>query len=49
VVHGESGVGKSELLREYGRRHEARYPAGRYWIDCRLNLAQELANLGRQC
>jgi tetratricopeptide (TPR) repeat protein len=49
VVHGESGVGKSELLREYGRRHEARYPAGRYWIDCRLNLAQELANLGRLC
>ena len=49
VVHGESGVGKSELLREYGRRHEARYPAGRYWIDCRLNLASELANLGRQC
>jgi len=49
VMHGESGVGKSELLREYGRRHEARYPAGRYWIDCRLNLAQELASLGRQC
>jgi tetratricopeptide (TPR) repeat protein len=49
VVHGESGVGKSELLREYGRRHEARYPAGRYWIDCRLNLASELANLGRHC
>ena len=49
VVHGESGVGKSELLREYGRLHEARYPAGRYWIDCRLNLASELASLGRQC
>jgi len=49
VVHGESGVGKSELLREYGRRHEARYPAGRYWIDCRLNLAQEIARLGRHC
>lgn len=49
VVHGESGVGKSELLREYGRRHEARYPAGRNWIDCRLNLAQEIATLGRQC
>jgi tetratricopeptide (TPR) repeat protein len=49
VVHGESGVGKSELLREYARRHEARYPAGRYWIDCRLNLAQELASIGRQC
>ena len=49
VVHGESGVGKSELLREYARRQEARYPAGRYWIDCRLNLAQELASLGRQC
>jgi hypothetical protein len=49
VVHGESGVGKSELLREYARRHEARYPAGRYWIDCRLNLASELASLGRQC
>jgi hypothetical protein len=42
-------VGKSELLREYARRQEARYPAGRYWIDCRLNLAQELASLGRQC
>jgi tetratricopeptide (TPR) repeat protein len=49
VVHGESGVGKSELLREYARRHEARYPAGRYWIDCRLNLASGLASLGRQC
>jgi len=49
VVHGEPGVGKSELLREYGRRHQTRYPGGRYWIDCRLNLAQEIASLGRQC
>jgi tetratricopeptide (TPR) repeat protein len=49
VVQGESGVGKSELVREYARRHKARYPAGRYWIDCRLNLAQEIASIGRQC
>ena len=49
VVHGESGVGKSELLREYARRHESRYPGGRYWIDCRLNLAQEIASIGRNC
>ncbi len=49
VVHGESGVGKSELLREYARRHEARYPGGRYWIDCRLNLGQEIASIGRHC
>jgi tetratricopeptide (TPR) repeat protein len=49
VVQGESGVGKSELLREYARRHEVRYPAGRYWMDCRLNLAQEIASIGRQC
>ncbi|MFN9619569.1 MAG: AAA family ATPase [Synechococcaceae cyanobacterium] len=49
VVHGESGVGKSELLREYARRHASRYPGGRYWIDCRLNLAQEIASIGRNC
>ncbi|MFM9101331.1 MAG: tetratricopeptide repeat protein [Cyanobium sp.] len=49
VVFGEPGVGKSELLREVARRQEARYPGGRYWIDCRLNPAQEIANLGRQC
>jgi hypothetical protein len=29
VVFGESGVGKSELLREVARRQEARNPGGR--------------------
>lgn len=48
MVHGESGVGKSELLREYARRHTARYPGGRYWIDCRLNLAHEITTIGRE-
>ena len=49
VVHGVSGVGKSELLREYARRHVDRYPGGRYWINCSLGPTEELLRIGRQC
>jgi tetratricopeptide (TPR) repeat protein len=49
VVHGVSGVGKSELLREYARRHAYRYPGGRYWINCSLGPTEELLRIGRQC
>ena len=49
VIHGVSGVGKSELLREYARRHAHRYPGGRYWINCSLGPAEELLRIGRQC
>jgi len=49
VVHGVSGVGKSELLREYPRRHAHRYPGGRYWINCSLGPTEELLRIGRQC
>ncbi len=49
VVHGVSGVGKSELLREYARRHANRYSGGRYWINCSLGIPDELVRIGRQC
>ncbi len=32
VVHGKSGVGKSEVAREYARRHQARYTNGAFFI-----------------
>jgi tetratricopeptide (TPR) repeat protein len=49
VIHGVSGVGKSELLREYARRHAHLYPGGRYWINCSLGPIEELLRIGRQC
>jgi hypothetical protein len=33
VLHGSPGVGKSELAREFGRRHRSAYPGGTFVID----------------
>jgi len=33
VLHGERGVGKSELAREFARRHRDRYSGGTFWVD----------------
>ncbi|WP_170244892.1 metallophosphoesterase, partial [Pararhodospirillum oryzae] len=33
ILHGPPGVGKSELAREYGRRHGDRYPGGTFFLD----------------
>ncbi len=33
VLYGQSGVGKSELAREYARRHRASYPGGTFVVD----------------
>ena len=36
-LHGEPGVGKSELAREYARRHRDLYPGGCLFIDAGLS------------
>ena len=47
VLHGPSGVGKSELAREFARRNEARFPGGRFVVDMRASGAPvDLARLG---
>jgi tetratricopeptide (TPR) repeat protein len=45
VLHGEPGVGKSELAREFARRHKDRYPGGRFLLDARYP-AVDLAKMG---
>lgn len=47
VLHGPPGVGKSELAREYARRHAARYPGGRYFLDATGGMPDGLAAIGR--
>jgi tetratricopeptide (TPR) repeat protein len=48
VLHGPSGVGKSELAREYARTQQARYPGGTFVIDVRASgPPPELARIGR--
>jgi tetratricopeptide (TPR) repeat protein/predicted phosphodiesterase len=48
VLHGEPGVGKSELAREYARRSRQRYPGGTFVVRAGGgNEPVELANLGR--
>lgn len=49
VLSGAPGVGKSELAREYARRHGARYPGGTFFVDATssstpVDLARIAAN-----
>ncbi|MGI8631302.1 MAG: tetratricopeptide repeat protein [Solirubrobacterales bacterium] len=50
LVHGQPGVGKSELAREYGRRNRHSYPGGTFFVNCgngdeMVDLAQVGTNL----
>jgi zinc protease len=36
VLHGEPGVGKSELAREFARSQKDQYPGGRFLLDARF-------------
>ncbi len=48
VLHGEPGVGKSELAREYARRDARRYPGGAFVVDARAGgPPPQLAEIGR--
>ncbi len=45
LLHGAPGVGKSELAREYGRRHRDRYPGGTLFVSC--GNGDEMVDLAR--
>ncbi|MSV27314.1 MAG: hypothetical protein EXQ52_01000 [Bryobacterales bacterium] len=48
VLHGEPGVGKSELAREYARRHRGNYGGGAFWVDASTDsIAIHLAGIGK--
>jgi tetratricopeptide (TPR) repeat protein len=48
ILHGSPGVGKSELAREFARRHRNRYPGGTFLIEAGTNVAKiDLARIGR--
>lgn len=48
VLHGQAGVGKSELAREFARRERSRYPGGTFIVDAREDaIVVELARIGR--
>jgi tetratricopeptide (TPR) repeat protein len=48
VLHGQAGVGKSELAREFSRRDRERYPGGTFLVDARPDaVVVELARIGR--
>jgi tetratricopeptide (TPR) repeat protein len=48
VLHGEPGVGKSELAREFARQHRERYSGGTFWVDASTDaLAINLATIGK--
>jgi tetratricopeptide (TPR) repeat protein len=48
VIHGPSGVGKSELAREYARRNLSQYPGGAFYVSVREEGPPvDLAAMGR--
>ena len=48
VLRGQAGVGKSELAREFARRHCDQYPGGTFFINGRTEaVALDLAQFGR--
>ena len=48
VLHGEPGVGKSELALEFARRHRDRYRGGAFWVDASTDsIAVHLAGIGK--
>jgi tetratricopeptide (TPR) repeat protein len=50
VLRGPAGVGKSELAREFGRRHQNRYPGGSFLVDAGTGaISVDLARIGRAC
>jgi tetratricopeptide (TPR) repeat protein/UDP-2,3-diacylglucosamine pyrophosphatase LpxH len=48
VLHGHSGAGKSELAKEYARRHGDRYPGGTFLLDATAGaLDVDFARIGK--
>ena len=48
VLHGTAGVGKSEVAREFARRHRDAYPGGTFMLDASQGaFAVGLAGLGQ--
>jgi hypothetical protein len=48
VLRGQAGVGKSELAREFARRHRDQYPGGTFFINARTDdVSLDLAQIGR--
>ena len=48
VLHGQPGVGKSELAREFARQRRDRYSGGTFWVDASTEaVAIHLAGIGK--
>jgi len=48
VLHGHSGAGKSELAKEFARRHGDRYPGGTFLLDATAGaLDVDFARIGK--
>jgi len=48
VIHGAPGVGKSELAREFARRHRSSYPGGTFIVDAGSEASTiDLARIGQ--
>ena len=48
VLHGQPGVGKSELALEFARRNRDRYSGGTFWVDASTDAVDiGLASIGK--
>ncbi len=48
VLHGQPGVGKSEIAREFARRNADRYGGGTFWVDAsKGGLGLAFATIGK--